>query len=471
MTKPKCRRRRVFGRLLAAVGLTLPVAGSVVGFWQPALAATLQVGPGKPFARIEDANAKAKPGDVILVSPRENDLPYEKVGVYVREPNLTFRAAPVRGTNRVKISGKGFDHSGRGSIPRAIFQFNRGADHCVLEGFELFGAHNESHNGAGVRINQANHVTIRNCNIHHNDMGIMSNGDGRPTTAVNQRIENCSIHHNGDFSRPGFNHNLYLGGASVTLSGCDIHHSLTGHNVKSRAHHTRVEYCYVHDSANREFDLVDHLDTVRPDSHAVLIGNCIVKDPHCEGNRGVIHFGQDGGGEHNGTLHLVHNTIVTPFISPVIALSARNAKAHLVGNLICDAAAGQHNQKIAHVRHGASLQNITGQHNWFSGGFSAEGNTRLSPKTNHFTRFDVRLFVNPSEHNYRLTQPAAKAVRMRSLARTVDVPATPGKPEKDHQRPLLWQYRHPGGKETRPAAERPTVGAFAPMIFPTKSGQ
>jgi hypothetical protein len=27
-----------------------------------------------------------------------------------------------------------------------------------------------------VRINEANHVTIRNCNIHYNDAGIMSNG-------------------------------------------------------------------------------------------------------------------------------------------------------------------------------------------------------------------------------------------------------------------------------------------------------
>jgi hypothetical protein len=49
-----------------------------------------------------------------------------------------------------------------------------------LEGFELNGAHNATHNGAAVRINQANGVTIRDCLIHHSDMGIMSNGDGTP---------------------------------------------------------------------------------------------------------------------------------------------------------------------------------------------------------------------------------------------------------------------------------------------------
>lgn len=81
----------------------------------------------------------------------------------------------------------------------------------------MSGAHNKSQNGAGVRINQANHVTIRNCNIHHNDAGIMSNGDVNTGTGLNQRIEYCAIHHNGDLARPGWNHNLYLGGTSVRL--------------------------------------------------------------------------------------------------------------------------------------------------------------------------------------------------------------------------------------------------------------
>ncbi len=209
-------------------------------------------------------------------------MPYERTAVYVRQERLTFRAVPAEGSRWVKVDGSGFDYSGRGSTPRAIFQFNAGTDHCVLEGFELCGAHNDSHNGAGVRINQANHVIVRNCSIHDNDMGIMSNGDGSPERGVNQLIEFCEIHHNGDPADPGYNHNLYLGGTSVTLRFCEVHSSLTGHNVKSRAHHNRVEYCYVHDSANREFDLVDAADTARPDSHAVLLGNIIVKAPQLQ---------------------------------------------------------------------------------------------------------------------------------------------------------------------------------------------
>lgn len=330
------RQRATVEPLDFHLAVTIAVIFTVAIHPAPAAAATLEVGPGKAFATIEDAHARAVEGDMILVHPRENGQPYERVAVFVKQPRLTFRAARAGGRPRVRISGRGFDYSGIGSTPRAVFQFNPGADGCVLEGFELFGAHNESHNGAGVRIAGANHVVVRDCAIHDNDMGIMSNGDGTTATGVDQRIERCEIHHNGDTADPGQNHNLYLGGTSVTLSACDVHHSLTGHNVKSRAHHTRVEYSFIHDSANREFDLVDAADTARPGSDAVLLGNIIVKDPESKGNRTVIHFGQDGGKPHDGTLHLAFNTVVTPFVGPIVELSAPAAKVRMVGNLVSD---------------------------------------------------------------------------------------------------------------------------------------
>jgi hypothetical protein len=445
-------------RLLRA----LFASGAVLAFASDSPGVTLEVGPGRPFARIEDANAQARPGDVILVYPRDKGEPYEKTGVLVRQGNLTFRAATSDDASWVRVSGEGFDHSGRGSVPRAVFQFDPGADGCVLEGFEIFGAHNASHNGAGVRINQASHVTVRRCNIHHNDMGIMSGGDGTSQTAVDQRIEACRIHHNGDFAHPGYNHNLYLGGTSVTLRFCEVHASLTGHNVKSRAHHTRVEYSYVHHSANREFDLVDARDTARPGSHAVLLGNVIVKDPACKGNRAVIHFGQDGGREHDGTAHLAFNTIVTPFVAPVIELSAPKASARLVGNLVTDGGFRQNNQQVAGARAGATTQSVAGAHNWFSGGFAGAAGTRLDPRTNVFRRIDALLFVAPRDHDYRLAPSAGAMLRADLPATALELPPTPGRPAADAESPLAWQYRHPAAGEKRPADKRPALGAHAP---------
>ena len=360
-----------------------------------ASAATLEVGPGKQYRRIEAANAHAQPGDLILVYPQADNTPYEKTAVYVRQPHLTFRAVPAEDKKWVAISGKSYDYSGRGSTPRAIFQFNARADGCVLEGFELNGAHNGSHNGAGIRINQANHVMVRHCNIHGNDMGIMSGGDGTPKRALDQRIEYCLIHHNGDYDHPGYNHNLYLGGTSVALRFCEVHNSLTGHNVKSRAHHTRVEYSYIHDSANREFDLVDAADTEHPDSHAVVLGCIVVKNPESKGNKTVLHFGQDGGREHDGTVFLAFNTIVTPFISPLVELSAAKSKANLIGNLVSDGGKRQANQQILTVRDGARSENAAGECNVFCGDFSCPAGASFDSRMNLFVRRTSPWFIAP----------------------------------------------------------------------------
>jgi hypothetical protein len=433
--------------------LTLLAIGSVSS------AANLEVGPGKPFARIEDANAKAQPGDVILVYPLPGHRQYEKSAVFVRQKNLTFRGVAAEGKAQVAINGHGFDYSGAGSTPRAIFQFNAGADHCTLEGFELVGAHNTSHNGAGVRINQANHVTVRNCSIHGNDMGIMSNGDGTLARGVDQRIERCAIFRNGDPGEPGQNHNLYLGGTSATLRFCDVHHSLTGHNVKSRAHYTRVEYCYIHHSANREFDLVDAAETIRPESDAVLLASIIAKDAKCPGNHGVIHFGQDGGRGHNGTLYLAFNTIVTPFISPVVDLSTLGAKARISGNIFSCGGTKQAGQKVAAVRNGANIQSVEGQQNWICGDFSA-AETKVAAASNHFERQSTDLFIDARDNNYRLIPAAARRMRIASAAALLELPKVPGMADTEALPPFTWQYHHPAGGEKRREQEQAIAGAL-----------
>jgi hypothetical protein len=366
--------------------------------------ADLNIGSGQPFQRIEDALAQAKPGDTLLVHALPQDLAYEKVALLIRQENLILRGVPAKSGGRVRLSGEGFDYSGSGRTPRAIVQFDPAAHGCTLDGFELSGAHNATHNGAGVRINQANDILITHCEIHDNDMGVMSNGNALalPPTGDRQRIEHCLIHHNGAISDPGYNHNLYLGGTSVTLFDCEVHSSLTGHNVKSRAHLTRVIDCYIHDSAARELDLVDDAgNTGLPGSDALLLGNVIVKAKNNAGNHNVIHFGQDGGHDHNGTLYLVHNTIVTPFISPVVDLSAPHARARLIDNLIWDGGSGQQRQTLAKNRTGSdSGEPVAGQNNFFCGGFGPQGTLGDSAPG-----AEAPHFIAPERNDYHLGLP------------------------------------------------------------------
>ena len=187
----------------------------------------------------------------------------------------------------------------------------------------------------------------------------------------------------------------------------------------------------------------------------------MVKDPQCPGNRGVLHFGQDGGKGHDGTVYLAFNTIVTAFISPVVDLSAPKAKAHLVGNLVSDGGTRQSGQKIAAATRGARLQDVTGAHNWFSGDFAGPADTGLDPQANRFRRAPGPLFADPARHDYRLRAEIVRTASTRLSADALQLPPVPGVPESDLPRPLLWQYQHPAGSQRRPAEADLTLGAYA----------
>ncbi len=335
--------------------------------WSSVGASVLQVGPGRQFHSIARAMRVARPGDIIKVWPLSGGVAYRRVAVLVTKPRITIESAlPNR---LVKINGQGFDYSGRQPLPRAIFQFDPTASGCTLSGFYLTGAHNNSSNGAGVRINAANHIVIRHCYIRGNDMGIMSNGELARHTGSQQVIEDCLITKNGTFHQAGYNHNLYLGGTSALIRGCEISDTLTGHNLKSRAHITWVEYCYIHGSANRELDLVDDRgNTDQPHSDAVVLGCIIIKKKKMSGNREVINFGRDGGANHTGTLYLVHNTIVTPYYTGALVLSAPGAKLVMVDNKVINSS---HHAVLLDCINGARLNNVKGTGNWISPAYGA----------------------------------------------------------------------------------------------------
>jgi len=420
-----------------------------------------EVGPGKPFQRIEDALKRARPGDTILVHPLPGGAAYEKVALAVSVPRLTIRAMPSADGRRVRLDGAGFQYSGVAPVPRAIVQFEPEAGGCLLEGFELANAHNRTSNGTGVRIAAANDVTIRNCDVHHNDMGIQSNGEVGKDTGRNQRLESCAFHHNGNERRAGFNHNLYVMGTSVRMTGCEVYAPTTGHNFKSRAHFIWVEASSIHDSTNREFDLVDgDANTEAPGSHAVLIGNVIAKAKDCRGNHSVIHFGQDGGKDHRGTLFLVHNTIVQPFGAPVVELSAPGASAVIANNLFWNAGARPPQIPVlAEARNGAAIDRVTGGSNWISQGFALPRGSGLAPADNILAGGgETPPFRNAPAQDYQLL--AASPARMINIGQplaAINLPAAPG---ENSPPATLLQYKAPLQTEPRAFAGRPDAGAY-----------
>lgn len=339
------------------------------------LSSLITVGPKGQFARLEQALEAAHPGDRIVVAPAENA--YARTAVRIRVSHVTIEGG---GASPVTLSGVGFDYSGAGSVPRAIIEVEPGADGVTIRNLQLRGAHNRSHNGAGIRINGANHVTVERCDIAQNDMGVMSNGTDIPhAVAEDQRFLDCHIHNNGDVADPGYNHNLYLGGMSATLRHCEVAHSTTGHNVKSRAHFTLLQDCFVHDAANRECDFVEARETERHDSNAALVNCVVVKRPDCPGNRVVIHFGREKGIRRGG-LWLIQDTIITPFASAVIQMDGDHVHADLEGNVILNSR--QANPILAACSDGANVGFVTGRSNWLSKGYKLS-DTAIDSKTRY----------------------------------------------------------------------------------------
>lgn len=342
----------------------------------------LEVGPNKAYSRIESAVQAAKNGDTIRVFPDPSN--YARTAVMVTKKLKIVSAV----STRIQIDGSDFEYSGSGKVPRAIFQIEPEASGTVISGFDLSGAHNLSFNGAGIRIQAANQVQIDNCSIHDNDMGIMSNGSrNKSWIGRGQRISYSSIFRNGSLKDPGYNHNLYLGGDSVKLFRCDIHHSLTGHNLKSRAHFLMVEECYIHDAANREIDLPEAEETKVTNSNVVIISSRIVKDPNCTGNRGVIHFGQEKPSR-VGTLYLFNNVIVSPYASPFILVTSDLCSLDIKGNVFISS-----NQARATLWSGTSPgQKAIVESNGFSAAFANVGpkNTIAIPPKSIYEVFDIR---------------------------------------------------------------------------------
>jgi hypothetical protein len=178
-----------------------------------------------------------------------------------------------------------------------------------------------------IRVTSGNNATVRNCRIAMCDMGIMCDNNS------NLVIEASEICSNGTSLYDGYSHNFYLGGKSATVRFCYIHDSLYGQNFKTRAHYTELLYNYIADSQDGEVGLVDATETAAANSHAVMIGNIVISKPRLSGyNSGrFIQFGQDSGGQHNGTLFAFNNTFIAGD-GRIQFLSANAAGAAIVAN-------------------------------------------------------------------------------------------------------------------------------------------
>jgi hypothetical protein len=256
-----------------------------------AQAATLQVGPGKPFAVPCAAIAAAAAGDTIQIDSAGN---YAGDVCQWNTSGLTLIGV---GSGRAVLNA-----AGKSSQGKAIWVIS--GNNNTVENIEFTGASVVDLNGAGIRAEGSN-LTIRNCYFHDNQEGILT--DGGPSTIL---IEFSEFSHNG--AGDGFSHNLYIGNVSRFIFRYNYSHgAVIGHLLKSRAAQNEIYYNRLSDegtgTASYDIDLPNG-------GRSFIVGNLIEKGPNAQ-NSALVSYQEEGANSGNPTheLFVVNNTMVNDF--------------------------------------------------------------------------------------------------------------------------------------------------------------
>ncbi len=266
--------------------------------------ARLVVGPGQPHARIADALAAARDGDVVAVmaGTYENDFATVDAAVTI---------VGVGGVAHLKATRP---------IPngKAILVVR---DDVVIEHLAFSGARVPDRNGAGIR-HEAGNLTVRHSLFRDNENGILS---GAGAGAV-VRVVESEFADNGDGS--GYTHGIYVNRADrLEVVDSWFHGTRVGHHIKSRAAETVVTGSRLVDgdgTASYSIDLPNG-------GRGLVRGNLIVQGKRAQ-NPALIAYGAEGGLWPDGSLRVEGNTFANEYWDAVAVLNFTETPAVLRDN-------------------------------------------------------------------------------------------------------------------------------------------
>jgi parallel beta helix pectate lyase-like protein len=284
-----------------------PPQPSVPAKPEPPQPSVLRVGPNEELKRPSAAAGIARNGDVVEI----------EAGIYAgdaavwRQHRLTIRGVGGRAYLRA---------DGAQAEGKAIWVI-KGSD-VTVEGVEFSGAKVPDGNGAGIRFEGAG-LTVRDCYFHHNQNGILTS----PNPASEVVVEHSEFAHNG--AGDGLTHNIYIGRiGSFTLRFSYVHHSIVGHNVKSRALKNYVTYNRIMDESDGRSSYTIDLPN---GGLSFVIGNLIQQGPATE-NFTIVSYGAEGLQNPQNELYFVNNTVVNDRPGGGRFLFVRNAASALIVN-------------------------------------------------------------------------------------------------------------------------------------------
>lgn len=347
--------------------------------------ATLQVGPGRPFAKPCAAIAAAAAGDTIEI---------DAAGDYAGD-------VCAWNTNRLTLRGAGgrarIDAAGRSSQGKAIWVI--GGNDTVVENIEFSGAAVADKNGAGIR-HQGGNLTVRNCYFHDNEDGILG-GDAASSHIL---VEYTEFANNG--AGDGYSHNMYIGHAGrFTLRFCYSHHSKVGHLVKSRAAENYILYNRLSDEATGTGSYEINLPN---GGRSFIVGNIVEQGPRTQ-NSTIVSYREEGPHAANPdtSLFVVNNTFINnrPQGATFVAVAASVETPAVIRN------------------------------NIFAGPGTLTNQSKAVLENNLATRADPG-FVDPANYDFRL----------RASSAAIDAGADPGSaPSFQYVHAACGEGRQPAG--------------------------
>jgi hypothetical protein len=444
MRKPTCLARFSFLVLLLAAG--------------SARATTYEVGPGATYANIGDVPIETlKAGDIVLIHARST--PYrEKFGITTQgtaSAPITIRGVPDANGVRPQIIGENattrlaLDYP---SDARGVINISD-ASYLVIENLDISRARGSfkddngasatySTNASTIYLQSGSHITIRNCLMHDAGNGFFSTSG---TSDV--LVEGNYIYGNGNVDSI-YEHNNYTESDGIVFQYnrfgplCD---GCPGNNLKDRSAGLVVRYNWI-EGGNRTLDLVESETFMDLPSYrtTMVYGNVLV-ELNDSGNPQVVHYGGDGGDEstyRKGTLHFVHNTVVTYRTgrTRLFGLSSDDEKAEVRNNIIYATAGGSQ----LSITDGAGTVALAG--NWLSTGWTSGVDSGTLTQPLPQITGTAPGFVDFASADYHLTatSPARNAAgALEAGAPTIDKQYVP------HQ-----------GSEARVADGTPDIGAF-----------
>ncbi len=460
-------------------------ATSVLVYATATFAATYEVGPGKLRTIDLVPWESLQAGDTVLIYWRAQ--PYKEKFAISRQ-GKTNAPITIRGVSGPKGELPVLD--GDGATTRRQLNFwgdtralirigvakdttNKIPQHIVIENLDIrnarppfkFTAADGSEQvyvrkAAGIHIERAEDVTIRNCNLHDCGNGLfISSGDDRATRDV--LIEGNHIYDNGNVLS-GYEHNTYTEGINITYQFNHfgpLREQCPGINLKDRSAGLVVRYNWI-EGGDKQLDLVDAEDSklVRQDPRyreTFVYGNVLIEPPHAA-HTFTVHYGGDSPTKANyrkGTLYFYNNTVVSLRRDRTTLFRIPTDSEHIecFNNIFYIPTA----QK-AHIGIVEAFGVINLSHNWFKEGWKPtfdrkhepqvhDDGTNISGKEPGFANFasqDFRLNVNS------LCRDVASSLWLDSAKKKTKLPA----PDR--------QYIKHQTSEARPNDGKPDIGAL-----------